>query len=99
MISSLTDADAKKLAEAILPQLADALTSRLKATMTFGDGALLTPAEAADLMRLSQSTLEQWRSKGMGPTWIKIGTRSVGYPIAGLKEYLRRGDAPGVAAE
>jgi predicted DNA-binding transcriptional regulator AlpA len=95
----LTDADAKKLAEAIVPQLADALTSRLKTTVTFGDAALLSPAEAADLIKMSMSTLEAWRSKGLGPKWVKIGTRSIGYPIAELKKYLTCGDAPTVVAE
>lgn len=95
----LTDADTKKLAEAIVPQLADALTSRLKTTVTFGDAALLSPAEAADLIKMSMSTLEAWRSKGLGPKWVKIGTRSIGYPIAELKKYLTRGDAPTVVAE
>jgi predicted DNA-binding transcriptional regulator AlpA len=99
MVSNLSDADAEKIASAIAPKLAEALTSRLKTTVTFGDAGLLSPAEAADLIKMSMSTLEAWRSKGLGPKWVKIGTRSVGYPIAELKKYLARGDAPTVAAE
>ena len=79
-----TDADAKKLAEAITPQLADALTSRLKTTVTFGDAALLSPAEAADLIKMSMSTREAWRAKGLGPAGQN--RNSVWLPNRGIKK-------------
>jgi predicted DNA-binding transcriptional regulator AlpA len=66
--------------------------SRIKIAMAFGDDALATSREAADFLNKSESTLESWRAKGVGPPWVKIGERAVAYPIGGLKTYTRRGE-------
>ena len=34
-------------------------------------------AEAAALLRISPRTLVAWRSRGMGPTYVKVGRRVV----------------------
>jgi DNA-binding transcriptional MerR regulator len=34
---------------------------------------LLTPKEAAALLRVSTDTLEAWRAKHQGPPWTKLG--------------------------
>lgn len=34
---------------------------------------LLTSAEAAELLRVTVGTLEQWRGKGAGPRFVRIG--------------------------
>lgn len=38
---------------------------------------LLTPAEAAEYLRLSKHTLDMWRLEpGKGPPWIRMGESS-----------------------
>ena len=44
---------------------------------------LLTQAEAAEILRLSQRTLERFRVSGLGPRFIKAG-HSVRYREADL---------------
>jgi integrase len=46
----------------------------------------LTPAEAAQLLRLSPRTLANWRSKGEGPRFEKVGGRVV-YPRQGVVSF------------
>jgi hypothetical protein len=41
------------------------------------DVALLTPAEAAKFLRISESWLAKARMRGDGPPFIRIGRRSV----------------------
>jgi predicted DNA-binding transcriptional regulator AlpA len=41
---------------------------------------LLRENEAAEVLRLSERTLERWRSRGEGPKAKKIGARRVAYP-------------------
>lgn len=33
--------------------------------------------EAADVLRLKESTLQNWRSKGIGPPFLRFGSRIV----------------------
>lgn len=35
----------------------------------------MTPPEVADLLRVRVSTLRAWRSRGKGPSFVKIGGR------------------------
>lgn len=52
---------------------------------------LLTPHEVALILRVSEDTLESWRSKRTGPEWSKLGSgrRSpVRYSRAALNTYL-----------
>jgi hypothetical protein len=90
-LTKFSETDAALLAKAIAPLLADAVASRIKNALAFGDDGLSTPGEAADYLNLSESTLESWRAKGIGPPWVKTEARSVGYPIRGLKAYPRPG--------
>ena len=50
--------------------------------------ALLTPPDAAKLLRVSPSWLAKARLAGDGPRFVKIG-RSVRYPEGYLREYIR----------
>lgn len=34
---------------------------------------LLTPAEAAEILRVSVSALDRWRANGGGPRFVRIG--------------------------
>ena len=48
----------------------------------------LTTKEAAERMRLTARTLANWRVKGEGPRFIKMG-RKVLYPLAEIEAYER----------
>ncbi len=47
---------------------------------------LRTPA-AAEFLGVSTSTLEKWRVTGLGPRFVKIGARLVGYDQADLDAF------------
>ncbi len=50
---------------------------------------LLTPAEIASLLGVSQSWLAKSRLSGDGPRFVKIG-RSVRYPDCYVRDYIRQ---------
>jgi len=43
--------------------------------------ALLTPSEAAELLRVSTKTLANWRSSNIGPDYLKLGTAKGSAPV------------------
>jgi excisionase family DNA binding protein len=49
---------------------------------------LLTPREAADLLRVSISWLAKARMRGDGPPYVKLG-RSVRYPESALLQWMK----------
>jgi hypothetical protein len=48
---------------------------------------LVEPVEAADIVRMSPTTLATMRSRGGGPPWVKSG-RYVYYPLDDLAEWF-----------
>jgi hypothetical protein len=44
---------------------------------------LLTEKDAGRLLALSHRTLQKWRTRGIGPTFMKFG-RTIRYPVAEL---------------
>ena len=50
-------------------------------------GALLDPKAAAAFLDLSEWTLAEWRCKGTGPRFVKLGNR-VRYTPAALAEFI-----------
>ena len=55
-------------------------------------GELLTTAEAADVVGLTRYTLDQYRSLGRGPRFLRFG-RSVFYRRADLDHFLAEREA------
>jgi len=51
---------------------------------------LLTPAEAARVLRVSHKTLPRWRWSGDGPDFVRVG-RSIRYRREDLEKYICRG--------
>lgn len=49
----------------------------------------LTTGQAAGLLKLAPGTLQNWRSQGRGPSFIKRGN-SVFYTRKALQEYLQK---------
>ena len=48
---------------------------------------LLTEQDAARVLNTHPGTLRNWRSKGMGPAFIKVGD-AVRYSPDGLRQYI-----------
>lgn len=66
--------------------------SRHPVSLTPGD--LLDEREAAAILAVSIQTLRNWRWRGEGPRFRKIGLRLVRYSRADLLAFIE-GDAPG----
>lgn len=45
-------------------------------------------AEAARLLGLSASTLNKFRLSGLGPPFIRLGSRAVGYRLSDIEIWL-----------
>lgn len=56
---------------------------------TLKSGELLTPSEAALLLKVAKNTLANWRSMGKGPKWKKAGG-SVRYPMTEIEQFLAK---------
>jgi len=50
---------------------------------------LMTTAEAAEYLGVSESLLHQWRGKGVGPRFTKMGPRMVRYQQSDLDDYCQ----------
>lgn len=48
----------------------------------------LTEMEVANLLSVSPRTLQQWRSRGEGPPFLKLGHRSVRYDEAAVEAWV-----------
>jgi excisionase family DNA binding protein len=60
-------------------------------------GTLATPAEVAQVLGIPEHTLAQWRSKGKGPDYIKVG-RHVRYRWSDVSTWLdTQSQTPGAA--
>ncbi len=56
-------------------------TVTLSNAAELGGQSLLTPPEAANALRISERTLERWRSTGAGPSHVRVGPRRVMYRV------------------
>lgn len=45
--------------------------------------------KAALFLGVSVRTLEEWRKKGIGPAFVKLGRKLVRYEMADLESFLR----------
>lgn len=50
---------------------------------------LISTKQAAEILGTSEGTLKSWRSRGVGPEWVKLGS-AVRYDIADLLDYIKR---------
>lgn len=53
----------------------------------YGDDALLTEVQAADLLFLSVRTLQSWRCQNIGPAYVRAG-RAIRYQRADLLAWI-----------
>jgi len=57
-----------------------------------GPAGLLDTVSAAKRMGIAKGTLENWRSLGKGPRFIKVGTKMVRYDPRDIDSWLENGD-------
>jgi len=50
---------------------------------------LLTPEEAASLLKVSPATLKQWRHEKKGPHAVRLGYRTIRYPRYRIELWLK----------
>jgi len=58
-----------------------------------GDASLnelrvLTAAEASELLTVSVPVMERWRRAGIGPRFIRLSVRRVGYRVSDLRAWM-----------
>ncbi len=55
---------------------------------------VLRTKAAAEHVGLAASTLERYRQEGIGPRFVRIGKRAVGYRVTDLEAWLDAGASP-----
>ncbi|MBG6216269.1 putative DNA-binding transcriptional regulator AlpA [Arthrobacter sp. CAN_A6] len=51
---------------------------------------ILTAQEAAAILHCSPATLKGWRYKQLGPKFVRLGYRTIGYRPADLEDFINR---------
>jgi hypothetical protein len=97
------DIDIDALAEALAPVLVDVLAEKvaallaekvalqLRGIIALGPDAVLRSEEAAAALGKSVACLELWRSRGVGPEYIKLGPL-IGYRVSAIKAYIAKSE-------
>lgn len=49
---------------------------------------LYTPRQLSALLQVPVGVLAQWRCRGQGPRWLKLGGKHVRYAESDIREYL-----------
>ena len=60
---------------------------------------LLTEKQAADYLGLTPRTLQLWRTRGGGPSYHRIGWRSVRYSMSDIENWLESKRFASIAQE
>jgi phage terminase Nu1 subunit (DNA packaging protein) len=50
----------------------------------------INTAEAAKIIGVNPSTLNQWRVRGVGPRWYRPDYKRIMYHLADIEEFLRK---------
>ena len=61
-----------------------------KAAISAAMAPLLTPAQVADMLTVSERTLERWRMTGEGPEYIAISRKVVRYDDRSITNFLEK---------
>lgn len=48
----------------------------------------LTPAQAAEILHCSPETLKDWRYKAIGPAYVRLGYRTIGYRLQAIATFV-----------
>jgi predicted DNA-binding transcriptional regulator AlpA len=55
---------------------------------TTGDCELIPRREVARLLWVTGACLRNWRRRGLGPPWLRVGKRLVRYDVAELRKWI-----------
>ena len=58
----------------------------------------LTTREVAEMLGLKPITVKLWRIQGKGPAWVKVGSKSVRYPLSGVEAFLKQSSKAAIAS-
>ena len=50
----------------------------------------LTTEQAAEFLNMAKGTLQNWRKKGLGPRFVRMGSRAIRYEKSDLEEFVER---------
>lgn len=50
---------------------------------------LILTKQAAEMLGTTEGTLKSWRSRGLGPKWVKLGA-AVRYDVEELLDFIKR---------
>jgi predicted DNA-binding transcriptional regulator AlpA len=50
---------------------------------------LISTKQAAEMLGTTKGTLKSWRSRGLGPTWVKLGA-AVRYDVEELLDFIKK---------
>ncbi|WP_201722701.1 AlpA family transcriptional regulator [Caulobacter sp. BP25] len=59
-----------------------------KAALAAAMAPLLTPAQVADMLTVSERTLERWRMTGEGPEYVALSRKVVRYDAVALATFV-----------
>lgn len=55
------------------------------------EGFMYSTRELAAMLGMSPQSLANWRSRGEGPCYVKVGTRTVRYRAEDVRKFLKEG--------
>lgn len=84
------DVVAEMLADRIAERLAEVLPKPFMTVVPVSKAEYMTTKTAAKELGVGVSTLEMWRTKGKGPTWIKVGGSAVRYSRVDLDAWITK---------
>lgn len=51
---------------------------------------LLTPKDVAKILKISERTLANWRTQGMGPKFLKVNNKSIRYNEKDIEKFISK---------
>lgn len=71
----------QKSAPPVVPPACAAVASECEAQLEAGGAAtvLLTPAQVAERLSVTEAALERWRSHGGGPLFVRLSRKTIRY--------------------
>ncbi len=51
---------------------------------------VISEKEPAKRLGLSRATLARMRKAGIGPRWVKLSTRRIGYTLATIRDHINK---------
>ncbi|MGM0583865.1 MAG: helix-turn-helix transcriptional regulator [Pseudomonadota bacterium] len=62
--------------------------------LPLGDDTLYPPEDVAEMLRTTVRTLADWRHRGCGPRFCRLGRNRVAYRLRDLRDFIHAGLSP-----